>query len=84
MLKPKDEENDSIYVYPSSLLTYVADHLEDGSGRVPILGIRRDFNTAGINFATPVEATNSVKHGDFDNPGHEIETIFDGIAEAEF
>lgn len=84
MLNPKDEENDSIYVYPSSLLTYVADYLENGSGRVPILGIRKDFNAAGINFATPVDATESVRHGDFDDQGHEIETIFSRIAKADF
>jgi hypothetical protein len=84
MLKPNDEQGDSIYLYPSSLLTYVADHLENGNGRIPILGIRDDFNAAGIQFATPVVATESSKHGDFDNDGHEIETIFTRIADAEF
>lgn len=83
-LNPKDEQNDSIYIYPSSLLTYVADHLEHENGRVPILGIRDDFNAAGIDFATPIAATESVKHGEFDNDGHEIETIFTRIAQAEF
>jgi hypothetical protein len=84
MLKPNAEENDSIYIYPSSLLTYVADHLEDGSGRVPIFGIREDFNAAGIDFATPIAATESVRHGEFDDKGHEIETIFAQIGEARF
>jgi hypothetical protein len=83
-LDPKDEQNDSIYIYPSSLLTYVADHLEDENSRVPLLGIRDDFNAAGIDFATPVAATESVKHGEFDNDGHEIETIFTRLAQAEF
>jgi hypothetical protein len=84
MLKPQDEENDSIYVYPSSLLTYVADYLEVANGRVPILGIREDFNAAGIDFATPIAATESVRHGEFDDKGHEVETIFAQIGEAQF
>jgi len=84
MLKPKDEEDDSIYVYPSSLLTYVADYLEDGNGRVPIFGIREDFNAAGIDFATPIAARESVRHGEFDDKGHEVETIFTQIGEARF
>lgn len=83
-LKPKDEENDSIYIYPSSLLTYVADYLESANRRVPLLGIRRDFNAAGIDFATPIQATESVKHGEFDDEGHEIETIFTQIEELKF
>ena len=84
MLNPKDEESDSIHIYPSSLLTYVADYLEDASGRVPILGIREDFNAAQINFATPIAAKESVRHGEFDDKGHEVETIFAQIGEARF
>jgi hypothetical protein len=81
MLKPEDEENDSIYIYPSSLLTYVRDYLESKDGPIPILGIRKDFNGASINFATPVLAEVSVRHGEFDDRGHEIETILTEIAE---
>jgi hypothetical protein len=84
MLKPQDEENDTIHIYPSSLLTYVADHLEDANGRVPILGIREDFEAAQMNFATPVAATESVRHGEFDDEGHEVETIFTQIGKAQF
>jgi hypothetical protein len=78
-LKPQDEDNDSIQIYPSSLLTYVADRLESGQGRVPILGIRQDFDQGGITFAKRVDATVSVKHGQFDDRGHEVETIFSQI-----
>jgi len=85
MLKPKDEEDDSIYIYPSSLLTYVADHLESGEGRVPLLGIRKDFNAhGGATFATPVQAAVSARHGEFDDSGNEIETILTDIANASF
>lgn len=80
MLKEKDEDNDSIQIYPSSLLTYVADHLEHPSGRVPLLGIRRDFDAAGVDFAKPVQAIVSAKHEEFDEPGHEVEQIVSQIA----
>ncbi len=83
-LKPADEDNDSIHIYPSSLLTYVADHLEDGARRVPLLGLQRDFEGQGVTFATRVDATVSVKHGQFDDRGHEIETIFAQIGAARF
>jgi hypothetical protein len=84
MLKPKDEENDGIKIYPSSLLTYVADCLEDKTGRVPLFGIRTDFTAANVDFATPVAANISVKHGEFDDPGHEVEQILDGISKMKF
>jgi hypothetical protein len=84
MLSPKDEENDSIQIYPSSLLTYVADHLENEDERVPLLGIRKDFTDNGINFATPAPATKSVRHGQFDDEGHEIETILTEIAAGKY
>jgi Papain family cysteine protease len=78
-LKTQDEDNDSIQIYPSSLLTYVADRLESSEGRVPILGIRQDFDQGGLAFAKRVDATVSVKHGQFDDRGHEVETIFSQI-----
>lgn len=78
-LKPADEDIDSIHIYPSSLLTYVADCLESGQGRQPLLGIRRDFEAAGIDFATLVQAKRSRRHGEFDDVGHEIEGVFDAI-----
>lgn len=84
MLKEKDEENDSIHIYPSSLLTYVADYLEDESKRVPLLGMRKDFDAAAVNFAKPVEATSSVKHEEFDDAGHEVERILTEIAAGRF
>lgn len=84
MLKPKDEDNDSIVIYPSSLLTYVADHLEDETTRIPILGIQKDFDTAHVNFATPVKAMVSNKHGEFDDQHHEVEKIVTQIAQAKF
>lgn len=84
MLSPEDEENDSIQIYPSSLLTYVADHLEDEDKRVPLLGIGKDFTDNGINFATPVPAKKSVRHGQFDDEGHEIETIVTEIAAGKY
>ncbi len=84
MLKPKDEDNDSIVIYPSSLLTYVADHLEDEKTRIPLLGIQKDFDTAHVNFATPVNAMVSNKHGEFDDQHHEVEEIVTQIAQAKF
>jgi hypothetical protein len=79
MLKPSDEENDNIAIYPSSLLTYVADKLEDPNKRVPVFGIRKDFD-GKVNFATGITASVSRRHGEFDDAGHEIEMIFDRIA----
>jgi hypothetical protein len=84
MLKTADEDEDSIYIYPTSLLTYVADHLESAQKREPLLGIRKDFVDQSITFATPVQATVSTKHGEFDDPGHEIETILTEIAAGKF
>ncbi len=83
-LKPADEDNDSIQIYPSSLLTYVADHLESDSSRVPLLGIRKDFEHEDVTFATRVDATASVKHVQFDDRGHEVEAIFAQIGAATF
>jgi hypothetical protein len=83
MLKPRNEENDNIKIYPSSLLTYVKDHLEDRNRRVPLLGIRTDFD-AGVDFAWPIQATSSVRHGDFDDEGREVDEIIDGIARRKF
>ena len=85
MLKPRDEENDTIYIYPSSLLTYVADHLESAAKRVPVLGIREDFEHQNVSFATPVSAMDTTTHhGDFDNAEHEIDLILSGIADGNF
>jgi alpha-beta hydrolase superfamily lysophospholipase len=83
-LKSRDEENDSIQIYPSSLLTYVADHLEAARSRVPVLGIRADFVGQTVKFATQVDASVSVRHGEFDDPGHEIEGVFGAIGAGEF
>jgi hypothetical protein len=79
MLDPADEEADGIQIYPSSLLTYIADCLEAPDGRRPLLGLRRDFDAAGVDFATGVTATVSERHGEFDDPGHEVEQVFDAI-----
>lgn len=81
-LAPEAENSDSIVVYPSSLLTYVADHLEDAAGRIPILGIRKDFQAAGVTFATGKLATRSRRHGEFDDKGHEIEDVLQSIGKA--
>lgn len=80
MLKEKDEEDDGIHIYPSSLLTYIADHLENANERVRLLGIRKDFDAGAMNFATPVQARKSVKHEEFDEPDHEVEEILTQIA----
>lgn len=82
-LAPKDEASDSIVLYPSSLLTYVADHLE-GSTRVPVLGIRDDFESGGVTFATGRYATASHRHGEFDDKGHEIEDVIQAIGDARY
>ena len=82
-LSPKDEADDEIGIYPGSLLTYVADHLERADGREPILGIRKDFEAAANSLGVPRHrpAVQSSRHGQFDDPGHEVETIFTEIAE---
>lgn len=82
-LAPEDEEADSIVVYPGSLLTYVADLLEHSTQRVPILGIRKDFQSAPVTFATERHATTSRRHGEFDDKGHEIEAVLESIGKAE-
>ena len=78
-LAPDAENSDSIVIYPSSLLTYVADHLEDQTKRVPVLGIRNDFQAAPVTFATGCFANQSRRHGEFDDKGHEIEEILESI-----
>ncbi len=71
-LDPTFENSDSIHVYPSSLLTYVADHLDSADKRVPILGLMGDLLPAqalfpGMKIHT---ATGVAHHGDADNlPG---------------
>lgn len=85
MLKTKDEESDTIYIYPSSLLTYVADHLESEEKRVPVLGMRKDFVHQNITFATPVAAMDkTTRHGDFANQDHDIDGILTQISEGRF
>ena len=82
-LTPANEDKDNIFVYPSSLLTYVADHLEDGGGRVPILGIRKDFAAAFKAGSGPTMVpaiTRTEHHGQFDDPGHELDGIIVDIA----
>jgi hypothetical protein len=74
-LRDKHEESDNIGVYPSSLLTYVADHLEDARKPVHVLGLRKDLFQARQKLGNPttVKATKSEKHGEFDDDGHELE-----------
>jgi hypothetical protein len=81
-LAPEDEEEDGIGIYPSSLLTYVADHVESAQKRVPILGIRKDVTKALASLGSPTlrAATTSSRHGEFDDQGHEVETILEEIA----
>ena len=81
-LSPEDEAGDEIGIYPGSLLTYVADHLESADGRVPILGIRKDLQRALASLGSPTlcAAKESSRHGEFDDPGHEVETVLRGIA----
>ncbi len=76
-LDPADEDRDSIVIYPSSLLTYVADHLERARARTPVLGLRRDVVKGVLPWASVLPATVSRRHGEFDDAGHEIETILD-------
>lgn len=79
-LSDKHENSDSIVIYPSSLLTYVADHLEsDDHQHVDLLGIRSDFNKH-VDFATGINAEESWRHGQFDDKGHEIEDVFKTIS----
>ncbi|NQW04468.1 MAG: C1 family peptidase [Acidobacteria bacterium] len=77
MLKEQDEDSDSIHIYPSSLLTYIADHLEQSKGRAPLLGLRKDFGKATLPWARAVAAHTSRKHAEFDDAGHEIEGALD-------
>jgi pimeloyl-ACP methyl ester carboxylesterase len=77
MLATRDEERDNIHIYPSSLLTYVADCLESASARVPVLGLRKDYDQAALTFATASAATTSKRHGEFDDPGHEVEEVLE-------
>jgi hypothetical protein len=83
-LDPQSEESDSITIYPSSLLTYVADYLESAARRVPVLGIRDDFGDAGIQFATNVEATKSHRHGQFTESGNEVDQVMEEIGKAKY
>lgn len=83
MLTPRDEQTDGIFIYPSSLLTYVADCLDSPVARVPLLGIRTDFDAhyAGGAGPTPVTAMATTHtHVQFDDPGHEIDRIIAAIA----
>lgn len=80
MLAPDDEARDSIQIYPSSLLTYVADHLEHAGRRVPVLGLRTDHDAAAPSWCTPVRARASRRHGEFDDEGREVEDVFDWIS----
>lgn len=80
MLEPDDEDRDSIQIYPSSLLTYVADHLERAGTRVPLLGLRTDHNRTPPAWCTAVRARVSRRHGEFDDEGREIEDVFGWIA----
>jgi hypothetical protein len=81
-LAPRDEEADSIQIYPSSLLTYVADLLEGAEPRAPLLGIRQDLQQGDVPFVTQVAATASTRHGQFDDDGHEVDATLEAIAEA--
>ncbi|BFU96262.1 MAG: hypothetical protein NTNFB02_29840 [Nitrospira sp.] len=78
-LSPQAEESDSITIYPSSLLTYVADCLENRQWRVPVLGIRKDFLAAPVTFAVDVPATESHRHGEFTDAGHETDEVIEAI-----
>jgi hypothetical protein len=79
-LSTKAENSDSIMIYPSSILTYVANHLEGSSGRrVPLLGIREHVQDSSIRFVTNVAATKSRRHVEFDEPGHEIDQVLEAI-----
>ena len=87
MLGDEKEQTDNIGVYPSSLLTYVADHLQARKGRVPILGIGSDFRKRYRNSGGPwpVPASpGTERHGQFDDEGHEIDTIIEEIAAGKY
>jgi len=74
-LSPLDEGRDGIVIYPSSLLTYVADHLDNKKAREPLLGLRTDLANVSLPWAKHVPATMSHKHGEFDDAGKEIEAV---------
>lgn len=76
MLNDDDENNDSIGIYPHSLLKYV----RDCGDKRPLLGIREDFD-AHVDFATPIpeEEIKSEKHQEFEYDGYEIEDILEAI-----
>jgi hypothetical protein len=87
MLSDEHELSDNIGVYPSSLLTYVADHLEAKKGRVPILGIASDFRKRYKNGGGPLPIAafpGTEQHGQFDDEGHEIDTIIEEIAAGKY
>jgi len=81
VLSDDSELADNIGIYPSSLLTYVADCLE-GDKRVPLAGIGKDLRQAwqGPVKPTIVRATVSDRHGDFDDSGHEVEELLKSLA----
>ncbi len=81
-LSDEQEASDQIGIYPSSLLTYVADLLEGGRARTPILGIRRDLRRALRGLGSPTLRLSGVstRHGDFDDSGHEVEEVLSTIA----
>jgi hypothetical protein len=81
-LTAADEDADNIVVYPSSLLTYIADCLE-GPARVPLLGIGTDFRDQAPGWATRAAVPGgqrSRRHVEFDEKGREIDVILDAIA----
>jgi hypothetical protein len=65
--------------FPYSLLTYVADCLENEQRRAPVLGIRNDFLAAPVTFAIDVPATESDRHGEFTDAGHETDEVINTI-----
>jgi hypothetical protein len=90
-LSPDAEEHDNIGIYPSSLLTYIADHLEHAKPgvRVPVLGIYDDLQAANFQqFAQINAGVSSVKHGGFatpyENPPREIGHVIEAIKAGRF
>ncbi|MBA3710465.1 MAG: hypothetical protein H0W83_16800, partial [Planctomycetes bacterium] len=84
-LSDASEATDSIHVYPSSLLTYVADHLESSSARVPVLGIRADASASPFARMATIIPTRCAHHGDLDNlaaAAGEASGMFDEIVGA--
>ena len=79
-LKPEDEDNDSIAIYPHSILKYVREYGDKNVQPSRLLGIKEDFDIMQVNFALHKEATKSEKHQEFEDDGHEIELILEGIA----